>query len=56
MRLAYLCVPAVLLVSPALWGFANNKDVPSWVEEVATRTVPRIRVKFQRRFCWMIST
>ena len=40
MRLAYLCVPAVLLVSPALWGFANNKDVPSWVEEVATRTVP----------------
>jgi hypothetical protein len=29
----------LLTLSPALWAFAN-KDVPSWVEEVATRKLP----------------
>jgi hypothetical protein len=37
MRLAPIL--ALLSLSPALWGFAN-KDVPSWVEEVATRQLP----------------
>ncbi len=29
----------LLVASPAVWGFAS-KDVPSWVEEVATRKLP----------------
>jgi len=36
MRLASILI---LSLSPALWGFAS-KDVPSWVEEVATRKLP----------------
>lgn len=31
---------AVLALSPTLWGFGANKDVPSWVEEIATRKLP----------------
>ncbi len=30
---------AAFAMSPLLWGFAN-KDVPSWVEEVASRKLP----------------
>ena len=41
MRSTYVLF-AALTLGPAVWGagFANNKDIPGWVEEIATRKLP----------------
>ncbi len=41
MRFAYIVI-AALPLAPALWGagFANNKDIPDWVEEISSRKLP----------------